>query len=194
MPKMSPFERAVCRSGPWRAAAGRFVLPWALQGVQPEGDVLELGAGSGAMAAEVLRLHPSVRMTVTDVDPVMVDTARRRLEPFGDRAGARVADATALPFGDGSFDLVLAWVMLHHTVGWETALAEAVRVLRPGGSLVGYDLLENAALRALHRGDRTHRFLRVAGLRETAIRLPVSQVVLTSGFGGIVVRFVLTKG
>ena len=194
MPKMSPFERAVCRSGPWRAAAGRFVLPWALQGVQPEGDVLELGAGSGAMAAEVLRRHPSVRMTVTDVDPVMVDTARRRLEPFGDRADARVADATALPFDDGSFDLVLAWVMLHHTVGWETALAEAVRVLRPGGSLVGYDLLENAALRALHRGDRTHRFLRVAGLRETAIRLPVSQVVLTSGFGGIVVRFILTKG
>ena len=194
MPTMSPFERAVCRSGPWRAAAGRFVLPWALQGVQPEGDVLELGAGSGAMAAEVLRRHPSVRMTVTDVDPVMVDTARRRLEPFGDRADARVADATALPFDDGRFDLALACVMLHHTVGWETALAEAVRVLRPGGSLVGYDLLENAALRALHRGDRTHRFLGVAGLRETAIRLPVSQVVLTSGFGGIVVRFILTKG
>jgi SAM-dependent methyltransferase len=191
---MSPFERAVCRSGPWRAVARRFVLPWALQGVQPGGDVLELGAGSGAMAAEVLGTHPTVRLTATDVDPLMVDTARRRLEPFGDRAVARVADATALPFDDGSFDLVLSWVMLHHTVGWETALSEAVRVLRPGGSLVGYDLLENAALRALHRGDGTHRFLGVSALREAAIRLPVSQVVLTSGLGGLAVRFILRKG
>ena len=36
---------------------------------------------------------------------------------------------------------VLSWVMLHHTVEWERALAEAIRVLRPSGQLVGYDLL-----------------------------------------------------
>ena len=51
MPAMSPFEAAVCRSAPWRLVARRLVLPWALQGIRPQGKVLEIGAGSGAMAA-----------------------------------------------------------------------------------------------------------------------------------------------
>src|SRR3954463_15021260 len=45
MPTMSRFEATVCRSAPWRLFAGRVVLPWALQGVTPGGDVLEIGAG-----------------------------------------------------------------------------------------------------------------------------------------------------
>jgi ubiquinone/menaquinone biosynthesis C-methylase UbiE len=132
---MSRFQAAICRSPVWR------------------GFVLEIGAGSGAMAAELLAAYPSINMTVTDVDAAMVDSARERLEPFAERATARQADATALPFDDGSFDVVLSWVMLHHTVEWERALTEATRVVRPGGSVVGYDLLSTAPLRALHRRD-----------------------------------------
>src|SRR4051812_20175137 len=194
MPAMSRFEVAVCRSAPWRGFARRVVLPWALQGVPPDGDVLEIGAGSGAMAAEVVRNHRSVRMTVTDVDPVMVEAARTRLAPFGDRVTARVADATALPFDDAAFDLVVSWIMLHHTVRWEEALAEALRVLRPGGSVVGYDLLAATPLRLLHGGDDTHRFLRVAELRDAVGRLPVDQAVLTPSLAGLAVRFTLRKG
>ena len=77
-----------------------------------------------------------------------------RLSQFGDRVTARHADATALPFPDDAFDAVLSWVMLHHTLEWEKALAEAIRVLRPGGQLVGYDLLSTAPLRLLHRTRR----------------------------------------
>ena len=54
------------------------------------------------------------------------------------------ADATDLPFDDGRFSLVLSSAMLHHVVGWEQALSEATRVLRPGGRLVGFDLLHVA--------------------------------------------------
>ena len=136
MPTMSRFEAAFCRSGLWRRAARRVVLPWALQGAHPAGDVLEIGAGSGAMAAELLIAHPEVRMTVTDFDAEMVAAAEKRLACFTGRTSTRQADATALPFDDDSFDFALSWIMLHHTVEWEKALAEAVRVTRPGGHVV----------------------------------------------------------
>jgi ubiquinone/menaquinone biosynthesis C-methylase UbiE len=171
--------------------AGRIVLPWSLQGFEPRGDVLEIGAGSGAMAAELLALHPQLTLTVTDFDPEMVSAAESRL---GDRATIRQADATALPFPDGSFDSVLSWVMLHHTIDWEEALAECVRVLRPGGHLVGYDLLSTAPMRALHRTDHDQvRTMRLGELMVAIAELPVDQAILTPSLVGLVVRFLLHK-
>jgi ubiquinone/menaquinone biosynthesis C-methylase UbiE len=194
MPAMSRFQSAFCRSAPWRTVARRVVLPWALHGNSPRGDVLEIGAGSGAMAAEILRMHADVQLTVTDVDDAMVQVATVRLAPFGDRATARQADANALPFPGGTFDAVLSWVMLHHTIEWETALAEAVRVLRPGGRLVGYDLLSNAPMRALHRTDGEHqRIMRLPELRAAVDGLPVDHAVITPGLGRFVVRFSIRK-
>ena len=101
MPTMSRFEGAVCRSRPWRVLAREVVLPWSLQGFDPVGDVLEIGAGSGAVAAELLARSPDVTMTVTDVDEAMVEVAAARLAGFGERVAVRQADATALPFSDG---------------------------------------------------------------------------------------------
>ena len=194
MPTMSRFQAAFCRSPVWRGFARRVVLPWALHGFRPGGDVLEIGAGSGAMAAELLAAYPSITMTVTDFDAAMVDSAKRRLEPFADRATARRADATALPFADDSFDVVLSWVMLHHTVEWEKALAEAMRVVRPGGSLVGYDLLSTQTMRVLHRTDREGiRVMRFPDLREVLGDLPLEDAALRTSVAGMVVRFTLRK-
>ena len=194
MPTMSRFEAAFCRSAPWRFLARRVVLPWALQGTRPTGEVLEIGAGSGAMAAELLAAYPDVAMTVTDFDPAMVSVAEQRLTPFADRVATRQADATALPFDDDSFDIVLSWIMLHHTVEWEKALAEAVRVTRPGGHVVGYDLLSTAPLRALHQAERARfRMMKFRELRDTARELPATQAILTPGPAGFAVRFTLRK-
>lgn len=194
MPVMSRLEAAWCRSAPWRTLARRVVLPWALQGHRPSGHVLEIGAGSGAMAAELLALHPDVRMTVTDIDPAMVDAASARLGRHGERVTVQVADATALPFPDGSFDAVVSWIMLHHTLEWEKALAETVRVVRPGGEVVGYDLLSTAPLRLLHQAERSRfRMVRFAELRDAVGELPVEQAVLTPSLAGFLVRFQLRK-
>jgi ubiquinone/menaquinone biosynthesis C-methylase UbiE len=191
---MSRVQAAFCRSGPWQAFARHAVLPWSLQGFEPHGDVLEIGAGSGAMAAELLTRYDQPTMTVTDFDQSMVDAASARLAEFGDRVMVRQADATALPFPDESFDAVLSWVMLHHTVEWEQALAESVRVLRPGGHVVGYDLLSTAPLRLLHRGDGARlRMMRVRELRAALRELPVDQAILTPSRAGFVVRFLLCK-
>ena len=191
---MSRFQSAFCRSAPWRGFARRVVLPWALHGFRPQGDVLEIGAGSGAMAAELLAMYRDIHLTVTDYDDAMVQTASTRLLPFGDRVTTRQADATALPFPDSSFDTVLSWVMLHHTVEWEKAVAEAIRVLRPGGHLVGYDLLSTPPLRLLHRNDGDHlRLIHLSELRDAPRDLPVDQAIVKRGLAGLTARFTFEK-
>lgn len=80
--------------------------------------------------------------------------------------------------------------MLHHVIDWEAALGEIVRMLKKGGTLIGYDLLSTAPARVLHRADRsTHRVMRFDELRALTDRLPVRQAILTPGVGGLVVRF-----
>jgi SAM-dependent methyltransferase len=189
MPAMSRFESAFCRGAGWRAFASRIVLPWALQGEQLSGDVLEIGGGSGAMAARLLATRPGVRMTVTDYDEAMVAAARARLAPFADRAQVRQADATDLPFPDDRFDAVLSFIMLHHVIDWEAAVGEAIRVLRPGGVLVGYDLVASRPARWLHQAEGArHRLMAPGELRDRLAELPVEAVRLRPGLAGLAVR------
>jgi ubiquinone/menaquinone biosynthesis C-methylase UbiE len=194
MPEMTAAESRMCRSATWQRFTSRRVLPWALQGVELSGDVLEIGCGSGAMAAGLLERFPGVRLVATDVDPAMVASARERLAPFGERAVVQEADTTALPFADGEFDAVCSFIMLHHVIRWEEALAEVTRVLKPGGLLVGYDVLATGPMRWLHAIERSsHRLMRVRELRARVRDLPVRQAVLTRSGAGSVVRFVVEK-
>jgi hypothetical protein len=74
------------------------------------------------------------------------------------------------------------------------ALAEAVRVVRPGGHVVGYDLLSTAPLRLLHQAEGTpFRMLRLPELRDALRALPVDQAILMPGLARAAVRFMLRK-
>jgi ubiquinone/menaquinone biosynthesis C-methylase UbiE len=194
MPAMSRFESAFCRGAGWRAFASRIVLPWALQGEQLSGDVLEIGGGSGAMAARLLTTRPGVRMTVTDYDEAMVAAARAQLAPFADRAQVWQADATDLPFPDDRFDAVLSFIMLHHVIAWEATVGEAVRVLRPGGVLVGYDLVAGRPARWLHQAEGArHRLMTLGELRDRLAELSVEAVQLRPSLAGLAVRITARK-
>jgi SAM-dependent methyltransferase len=191
VPTMSPVQKASCRSAPWRAFTCQLVLPWAFQRTQLTGEVQEIGAGSGAMAEELLATTLAITICVTDFDQSMVSIAVENLARFGSRVTARQADATALPFGDSSFDTVLSWIMLHHTVAWEKALTEAVRVLRPGGLLLGYDLVNAGPMRWLGQTeDADHRMVGIDELRAELARLPVvtSRCARGSGMSSCVSR------
>jgi ubiquinone/menaquinone biosynthesis C-methylase UbiE len=168
-------------------------LPWALQGHELRGEVVEIGCGSGAMAAGVLRRFPDVRLTATDFDQSMVDAATRRLAPFKTRAEVRHADATSLPFPDASFDAALSFIMLHHVVEWEHALAELVRVLRPGGVLLGYDLMGERAGRVGHGREHDVRLMRRPELERRLAALPVEQLALRPSLGGALARFAVRR-
>ncbi|WP_232678959.1 class I SAM-dependent methyltransferase [Nocardioides sp. R-C-SC26] len=156
MVQMSEFESLFCRTRLWRSVARRFVVPRVLDGGEVGPQVLEIGCGSGAMAAEVLAQRPGIdRYVATDVDPAMVRLARRELASQAGRAEAAEVDGARLPYGDGSFDTVCSWLMLHHTITWEDVVADAARVLRPGGRLVGYDLPDSPRARLVHRVTRS---------------------------------------
>src|SRR6478752_750540 len=76
-----------------------------------DGDVIDLGAGTGALSAAVLAGKATTRVKLVDIDPAMLEVARDRLAPFGDR----VTVANAL-FMDGltPCDAVVASLSLHH--------------------------------------------------------------------------------
>lgn len=165
MPAMSAIESALCRSAPWNLFARRVILPWVLNGQALTGDVLEIGAGSGAMAEGIVHRFPDVRLTVTDVDDRMVAAARRRL---AGHANVKVTQAstTALPFPDANFDAVASYLMLHHVASYRQALAEAARVLRPGGLFLGYDIADSPLARVTHRlTNSPHLLVSSDGLR-----------------------------
>lgn len=190
MPLMSRAEQALCRSAPWNLFARRAVVPWVLQGMQLSGEVLEIGGGSGAMAAIVADRHPAARFTVTDLDQGMVDVARNRLGMHVNVVAVEPADVTALPFGASRFDAVTAYLMLHHVIDWEAALTETYRVLKPGGQLIGYDLLDGPVNRTIHRLDRSpHRLIARRELRPALERIGFRGCHVKAGLAGQVVRF-----
>ncbi|HEY4461803.1 MAG TPA: class I SAM-dependent methyltransferase [Streptosporangiaceae bacterium] len=191
---MPPSAKKTLTSMPYRLVARQVILPWILQGEQPAGEGLEIGAGSGAMTAQLLTLYPRFRMVATDYDTELVSTAEQLLAGFGKRASVQRADAAQLPFPDGRFDLVLSAAMLHHVIEWDKALAEAVRVLRPGGRLIGYDMLDTMPIRLMHIGERETTLLqRQDQLRAGLERLDVSDLDASTALGGVVMRFAARK-
>lgn len=109
--------------------------------------VVEIGCGRGAGAELLLQRWGAAHVTAVDLDPVMVQRARRRLARFGSRVDVRVGDACALPVADAAVDAVVDFAVVHHVPVWREAVAEAVRVLRPGGQLVFEEVTRHALQR-----------------------------------------------
>lgn len=106
--------------------------------VEPAGDerVLDAGAGTGPLA---LALAPLVREVVgLDVVPEMLAEARRHAEGVANVSFVE-GDCLALPFEAASFDLTVSSRTVHHLSRPELAIAEMVRVTRPGGRIVVVD-------------------------------------------------------
>lgn len=193
MPVMSAIESVFCRSAPWRSFARRRVLPWALDGTELDGRVLEIGGGSGAMAEGVARRFPDAEVTVTDLDDAMVAATRARL---GNRPNVHVqtADVTALPFEQGAFDVAVSFLMLHHVIEWLDALAEVSRVLRPGGMFLGYDLTDTRLARLIHRTDGSpHRIIAPSELRDGLAAAGFTEITIRASASGHLMRFRVSK-
>lgn len=101
--------------------------------------VLDVGCGQGVLLAEVARRRPDLEAIAVDASDDRVAVAARHLEPYG-AARAVCARAEALPVAAGSVDLVWCRFVLEYLPTPATAVAELLRVCRPGGVLVLQDL------------------------------------------------------
>jgi SAM-dependent methyltransferase len=95
----------------------------------PGRATLDLGCGEGRLSR--LLQSRGHRVTGADASPAMARNAATHAEP----APVVVADAAALPFTSGAFDLVVAYMCLHDMDQMPQAVGEAARVLAPGGRL-----------------------------------------------------------
>jgi ubiquinone/menaquinone biosynthesis C-methylase UbiE len=104
--------------------------------------VLEIGCGTGNVLRELTGRTRGLDLTGIDPDPDALRRARRKAARAGAAIDYRQGYAGDLPFDDGSVDVVLSSLMLHHLdePGRDQALREAWRVLRPGGRLHVVDI------------------------------------------------------
>lgn len=101
--------------------------------LRPGSRVLDVATGTGHVALQAARTFCDV--TGIDYVPALIDVARRRAEAEGLPVDFQVADAEALPFADGSFDVVLSAIGVMFSADQHRAAGELVRVCRPGGRI-----------------------------------------------------------
>lgn len=117
-------------------AGRREYAPWMAEVLRYAGsrdrDVLDVGSGQGIDVYEYASC--GARVIGIDLTPRHVELAKRHLAASELAATFVEGDAETMPFPDDSFDLVSSNGVLHHTPNIEAALAECLRVLRPGGA------------------------------------------------------------
>jgi ubiquinone/menaquinone biosynthesis C-methylase UbiE len=100
------------------------------------GSVLEIGAGTGAN----LPFYPSdARVSVVEPNPHMVARLRKKAAARGRTVEIALTPADPLPYPDGSFDAVIATLVLCSVPDQARVLSEARRVLRRGGELLFFE-------------------------------------------------------
>jgi ubiquinone/menaquinone biosynthesis C-methylase UbiE len=97
--------------------------------------VLDLGCGTGTLAIEAKLAEPGAEVVGLDGDPEILGRARSKADASGADVQFDEGLSTQLPYGDESFDVVLATLFFHHltTEDKRATSREIVRVLRPGG-------------------------------------------------------------
>jgi len=111
--------------------------------------LLDLGCGAGENS--VYFALRGARCVAADLSPGMVQVACQLAERNGATIEGCVANATALPFPDSSFDIVYAANLLHHIPEPHRALREMHRVLVPGGKACFWDPLRHNPLINVYR-------------------------------------------
>lgn len=164
---------------------------------QARGKVLEMAIGTGLN----LPFYPAdIEITGIEISPAMVEVARHRAQSLGRQVELVIGDAQTLPFPDQSFDSVVCTIALCSIPDERQAVAEAWRVLRPGGCFVALEHVRspNIIIRGLERMLESYT---VRTQADHLLREPV-ETVQTVGFSieylkrqklGIVERLIARK-
>lgn len=122
--------------------------------VRPGHRVVEVGCGTGEVARSLAQLvGPTGAVLGIDASETMITEALRRTGPTALPVEFRTGEITALDLADASRDRTLCERVLQHVTSAQTAMAELVRVTRPGGRLVVIDT--DWGLHTVHGADPT---------------------------------------
>ena len=130
--------------GPDNGAMGRTVTDYIRQahpGLKPA-RILDMGCGIGNSTLPYADAFPEAEIQAIDVSAPQLRYAHARAEALGKAVHFRQADATATPYPDACFDLIVSHILLHETSAKaiRQVMAEGHRLLRPGGLMLHVDL------------------------------------------------------
>lgn len=174
---MNRVETILVNSGARRTLQRWYETPALLRlggQLAPGARALELGCGAGYGTDLILERFGADRVDAVDLDPAMVDRARRRLTRHGERVRLATGDVTdlrrAIDAADDSYDAVFDFGILHHVEDWQAAVGDVARVLRPGGRFyfdeVTADALATRGYRWLFDHPTQNRFTAVEFVTE----------------------------
>jgi len=147
---VNPLHNYFCASRRYEKVFRERLLPAVTAEVDLKGDVLEIGPGFGAGTEWLAERAGSV--TAVEYDEKLAAKVSDRVP----KARVLHGSGSAMPLDDASFDVVVCTTMLHHVPTAEqqdALLAEARRVLRPGGVFCGSDSRSSLLFRLAHIGD-----------------------------------------
>lgn len=142
----------ILSSRAWAQLLSDDVLPWVTATTNLGDHLLEVGPGPG-LTTDLLR-GLVARVTAVEVDPTLAQPLKARMA--GTNVTVLNVSAAALPFGDNTFSAAACFAVLHHVPSGseqDQVLSEILRVLRPGGTLIGSDGYDDAGTRAAHADD-----------------------------------------
>jgi demethylmenaquinone methyltransferase / 2-methoxy-6-polyprenyl-1,4-benzoquinol methylase len=186
----------------WKDAMMDWLAP------RPGQHLLDVAGGTGDIAFRFLRrAGPTARASVLDLTEPMLDEGRRRAEAtdLAAQLDWTVGDAMALPFADATFDVYTISFGIRNVTRIEDALAEAFRVLRPGGRLmvlefshIPNDLMQRVydaysfnvipVLGQIVANDRDSYQYLVESIRRFPDQERFAAMIRTAGFGQVKVR------
>lgn len=185
----------------WKDAMMDWLAP------RPGQRLLDVAGGTGDIAFRFLKRAPGAEAVVLDLTAPMLEEGRRRAEAeaMSDRLSWVVGDAMALPFPDASFDVYTISFGIRNVTRIGDALAEAYRVLRPGGRLMvlEFSTMTNPALQWAYdrysynvipvmgqaiAGDRDSYQYLVESIRKFPDQDRFAAMIRTAGFDMVKVR------
>ena len=124
------------------AMAAAHLLPRLERGMR----LLDLGCGPGTISVGLAEVVNPGELHGIDMEETQIEMARAAARAGGhENASFRTGDATDLPFEDASFDVVHCHALLNHAPGTQAVLAEAMRVLKPGGLIAAREMFGDSS-------------------------------------------------
>lgn len=130
-----------------------------------EFNALDLGSGPGVLSRLLLDTFPNAHVASFDLSPVMLDTCKKKLWAYPNRARFVQGDFTKDDFGT-DYDVIFAGLVLQHTddAGRRAFFRKAIGKMKPGGILLARDIVRGSTTRLTQEYERLWRlYMRAQG-------------------------------